>query len=200
MLPSTRRVHRHTVLLRNRQAHGYRKIAAKGFANRAGLEAGAKPRHLRVVHRMAVFMHDRFAVFGVVAPPLPNRSTPCLSQEYVVVNTSLVNAHILGPHIYRGQHAGPEAQALQVKLGLGDPEAGHHLLKLILVVGIDNGVGWRASRAAGLAYIGVVAPQVAAATQVAERYLVASGRRNGCIGIVLVAKGFNSGGLHRVGD
>jgi len=46
------------------------KIIAKGFANRTRFKRTNKPRDLGVVHRMAVFMHDHFTIFGIVHPAL----------------------------------------------------------------------------------------------------------------------------------
>ena len=85
---------------------------------------------------VAVLVQDHLGVLGIVDAALaePELVLRVVGLERVVL-APLVDPNVLRLLVHR-RVLGTEAEALDVLLGLGDPEVRHHLLELVLPPGV----------------------------------------------------------------
>jgi hypothetical protein len=153
------------------------------------------------MERVPVLMENDLAILGVVDATLPEAKlvlrVRCLER---VVEAPLVDTRVLRLVVDRGKRRA-EAEALDVLLRLGEPVVDHHLLKLILVPRVCEGVRGREREVAGGAVdVGVIAAQETAAVEVRQRDRVVCGCRHRGVGIFLVGERLVPQALHWIRD
>ena len=177
-------------LVRDRGRDRDGEVVAECLADRARLERGSEARHLVVLDRVAVLVHDHLGVLGVVDAALAVGDRQLLRAVAVegVVAPELVDAHQLLALVDRRQGR-PESERLDVALRLGHPVVRHHLLELILVARVDEPAAGVARRRPCLRLdLGVRAGESAGAVEVGQRLARVGRGERGVVRVLLVGQ------------
>ncbi|CAA9364446.1 MAG: hypothetical protein AVDCRST_MAG36-2937 [uncultured Nocardioidaceae bacterium] len=193
-----RRPDRPAVLPVRVQPDGHREVVAEGLADGAGVEAGPEPGHLRVVHRVAVLVHDHLGVLCVVDAALAEPDVVVLVPGVAVVDAVLVDPHVLALGVDRPERRA-EAERLEVLLGLVDPEVDHHLLEPFVVTSVEEGVRRAVRlRAGAAADVDPPAVEPSRAVEVAQLHGRVRRERDCARGVLLVGERLDPGRLHGI--
>ena len=127
-------------------------VVGKALADRADLDGRAEPNGSCCESWIAWPYSCRMtsASSASSTPPLPKRTTSCLSQEYELSIPSWL-IRMSCDSLLTGSPRRPKTEALNVLLRLGDPVVGHHLLEAVVAAVVQEGVLGRVGRVAGLA-------------------------------------------------
>src|SRR6188472_876766 len=177
--------------------HGHGPVVAEALADRAGL-LGRELEALREVDRVAVLVEDHLGVLGVVDAALAEADLVLLVGRERVVHSPLVDPDGLRAHVHRPERRA-EAERLDVLLRLGDPVVRHHLLELVLVPVVQEGVRRRVRRGPGRAADhGPSSAQGLGAVEVGQRHRVVGGLGHRTCGVLLVGERLDAEVLHRI--
>jgi len=136
-----------------------------------------------------VLVEDHLGILGIVDAALPEAKLVlrvCRLER--VVEAPLVDTRVLRLVVDRRKRRA-EAEALDVPLRLGHPVVDHHLLELVLVPCVHEGVRGREGEVAGRAVdVGVGPAQEAAAVEVRQRDRVIRRRGQRRVGVLLVGE------------